>query len=329
LGRLGDAVVILRGSKSPIAKAGLAEFLSRDTPYLRLLGVRTFDPALAAKLARESVPILQRDAKTDAESALVLGHLCADGVGVEPDPVAAYSLYRSAADRGHVRAIKFVARCYFAGTGVPKDPQIGRDLLKQAADRGDVNSMVILGERYERGNDGSANPTLASQLFEKAANAGNVHGMRACARVARNRELRALKSKDLRSALKYGQIADNWLREAAGMGDSKSMLDLANFTRDSMAAATPKELFSLYREAADSGVSFTLLPLAACYLEGSGTPADYERALDLIRRAEAAAKREGNEVVEGVAHKLLTEKTKQGQISLIRHELGWLPSDAR
>jgi hypothetical protein len=187
--------------------------------------------------------------------------------------------------------------------------------------------MVLLGERHERGDDGPKNMTLASQFYEKAAKAGSIHGMRACARVANGRLSRALELRDLDAALRFGGIAANWMREAAAVDDSESMLGLASFSQLGIASETPEESFNLLREAAESGVSYTLLHLAACYLIGKGTAPDAERALDLIRRTEAVAKREGNAGVEKAARRILAEKTTQGQVSLIRHEIGWPTSD--
>jgi TPR repeat protein len=152
-----------------------------------LLGVTSFDPNLATKLANEAIPELRRDAQTHAQSATVLGSFYESGLGVRPDPVAASRLYKSAADQGDARGMRLLAVCYFTGRGVRKDPRKGLNWLKRAADLGDTYSMVALGERYEQGDDCPKNPTLTFQLFEKAANAGSIFGMRGCARAVRER----------------------------------------------------------------------------------------------------------------------------------------------
>ncbi len=326
-GRRGEAVKILRGLQSPIAKARLALLIAKDNVDARLLGITSFDANLAARLAKESIPVLRRDAKTHAESASILGGLYENGLGVKSDPEAAFQLYKSAANRGYARAMGVVARCYFEGPGVTKDSRKAVDWLQRSADLGDTFSMVILGERYENGDDGPKNPTLGFQLCEKAANAGSIFGMRACARVAGDRYTRALEKKDLRAALTYEAVANDWLEKAAEAGDALSMWKLAGYVRIGLQSPGPESVFHLYREAAASGVSLTLLSLGACYLEGRGTDADPEKADDLFKRAEVAAKREGNDKFETSARRLLAEKTREGRISLIRQELGWSATD--
>ncbi len=327
LGRRGEAVKILRGLQSPLAIARLALAIAKDDVDSRLLGITTFDPNLAARLAKEAIRVLRRDVEKNAESASVLAGLYWNGVGVKEDQSAAFKLYLSAAERGYARAMGMASGCYFDGTGVTRDKRKGLEWLKLAVDRGDIHSMVILGERYEYGDDGPKNPTLGFQLCEKAAKAGSIFGMRACARVLRDRQERALEKKDLRASLTYGASADDWLRRAAEAGDARSMWELANYMRVALPSPSPEEAFHLYSEAADSGVSFTLLPLGACYLEGKGTVADPEKGIDLLKKAETAAKREGNDKAEAIAHKVLAEKTQEGRINLLRHEIGWSSDD--
>jgi hypothetical protein len=52
-----------------------------------------------------------------------------------------------------------------------------------------------------------------------------------------------------------------------------------------------------------------------------------KKAVDLFKRAEAAAKREGNETVEGVTRKVLAEKTQEGRINVLNTELLWSVSN--
>ncbi len=322
-GRLGEAVKILRGLQSPIAKARLALLIAKDNVDARLLGITSFDPNLAARLAKESIPVLRRDAETHAESALILGVLYEDGLGVKSDLEAAFRLYKSAANRGHARAMGRVSQCYFEGLGVTKDSRRAVVWLQRSAELGDTLSMVILGERYEYGDDGPKNPSPGFQLYQKAANAGAILGMRACARVSQDRFGRAVEKKDPCAALTYLAVTNDWLEKAAEAGDALSMWKRAGWMRIAIPSPDLERAFHLYREAAGSGVGLTMLELGACYVGGTGTDADPEKADDLFKRAEVAAKREGNDKLEVIAHRLLAEKTKEGRISLIRQELGW------
>ena len=326
-GRLGEAVKILRGLQSPIAKARLALLIAKDNVDARLLGITSFDPNLAARLAKESIPVLRRDAETHAESALILGVLYEDGLGVKSDLEAAFRLYKSAANRGHARAMGRVSQCYFEGLGVTKDSRRAVVWLQRSAELGDTLSMVILGERYEYGDDGPKNPSPGFQLYQKAANAGAILGMRACARVSQDRFGRAVEKKDPRAALTYLAVTNDWLEKAAEAGDALSMWKRAGWMRIAIPSPDLERAFHLYREAAGSGVGLTMLELGACYVGGTGTDADPEKADDLFKRAEVAAKREGNDKLEVIAHRLLAEKTKEGRISLIRQELGWSADD--
>jgi TPR repeat protein len=322
-GRFGEAEKILRGMTAPIAKARLALFISEDDVDLRLLGIRSFDPNLAAKLVKEALPSLRHDAERHAQSARILGSLYRYGLGVRSDPNAAFRLYTWAASRGDEGAMSMLAICYFEGKGVAKDSRRAMDWLKRASDRGDLFCMVALAQQYESGDAIPKNPTLAIQLYEKAAMAGSIDGMRECARLAHDRRHRAFEKRDLRAALSYGAIANNWLRKAASAGDANSMKELADYMRIGLPPPDPKELFHLYKDAADSGVSYTLLYLGACYLDGTGTSEDREKANDLFRRAGVAAKREGNDAVEAIVRSVLAEKTEEGRIGVIRDKLGW------
>ena len=245
-GQRGEAVKILRGLQSPIAKASLALLIAKDNVDARLLGITAFDPDLAARLAKESIPVLRRDAETHAQSAFILGVLYEDGLGVKSDLQAAFRLYKSAANRGHARAMGLVSWCYFEGLGVTKDSRRAVVWLQRSAELGDTLSMVILGERYEYGDDGPKNPILCLQLCQKAANAGSIFGMRACARVAHDRVIRALEKKDLHAALTYQAVANDWLEKAAEVGDALSMWKLAGWMRIAIPAPDLERAFHLY-----------------------------------------------------------------------------------
>ena len=139
--------------------------------------------------------------------------------------------------------------------------------------------------------------------------------------------MRWKKKNDIRAALTYEAAADKWLENATEAGDALSMWQLASYRRVSLDSPGPENVFHLYKGAAESGVSFTLLALSACYLEGKGTVADPEKAEDLLKKTGVAAKREGNDGVEAIARKVLAEKTREGRISLLQHELAWSTED--
>ena len=187
---------MLQGLQSTRAKARLAGLIANDNVTSRLLGITSFDPNLAARLAKESIPELRRDSETNAESAAALGSFYLTGLGVKSDPETAFRFYKSAADRGHARATGIASGCYFDGTGVTRDKRKGMEWLRLAVDRGDVHSMVILG-------DATSSETMAPRtrpwVFNCARRPPGQEASLGCGHVpeyARDRFLRAMEKEE-------------------------------------------------------------------------------------------------------------------------------------
>lgn len=62
-----------------------------------------------------------------------LGHMLLSGSGVACDRDAAFTCYLKAAEKGHVRAMNLVGRCYEEGWGVTPDPSRARDWYRRSA----------------------------------------------------------------------------------------------------------------------------------------------------------------------------------------------------
>ena len=79
-------------------------------------------------------------------------HMLFDGRGgVTMDREAAFALYLSAANRGHIRAMNIVGRCLEAGWGTAADPEAAKPWFRRSAEggyfRAQFNHAVVLLEQ--------------------------------------------------------------------------------------------------------------------------------------------------------------------------------------
>ena len=72
-----------------------------------------------------------------------LGYCYFNGIGVEPDPAAAFNYYTLAAAQGNARALCNLGYCYETGKGAANDPAEAARYYKQAAEKGSVQAQHV------------------------------------------------------------------------------------------------------------------------------------------------------------------------------------------
>jgi TPR repeat protein len=323
LGRSGEAARLLAGLKSAQAKALRASLIGEDTVQARRRGITRFDPELAQRLAKEALPELKKQAPTDPTSARLLGALSFWGVGTNGDVSLGARWWKYAAEKGDPAAMASLALCYRDGLGVDQDKKAAFTLAKQAADAGHPRGMDLLGEFYSLGELAPKNPVMAASLWEKAAKLGYVDSMMRCADLAFDRAMKALNEGEPTAPTRYFKSYADWLAKAADAGDAQAMLLRADAFRVGLGSAVPLDRalsFRSYSQAAESGLTMPLASLACCLYTGFSVKSNVARADELLKEAVAAAARDGfkdRKALEAVAAAPDTESRKAALLTFL------------
>lgn len=99
--------------------------------------------------------------------------LLARATAASGDLERAVQLYKSAADRGDLRAMVSLAQLAEAGNGVPQDPAAAMALYERAAEGGSPDAMINLAISLFQGDLGQSDPDRAVGLLRRAAEAGS------------------------------------------------------------------------------------------------------------------------------------------------------------
>jgi TPR repeat protein len=92
------------------------------------------------------------------------------GLGVPADMQSAQTLYRQAAESGHVEALNRVALMHYRGeAGVTQDYSAAAQLFGKAAEQGDANALFNLGKLYFEGKGVTKDPGKAADYYRVAA----------------------------------------------------------------------------------------------------------------------------------------------------------------
>lgn len=99
--------------------------------------------------------------------------LLARATAASGDLERAVQLYRSAADRGDLRAMVSLAQLTESGTGLPQDPDAAIALYERAAEGGSLDAMINLAVALFTGDRVAADPDRAIALLRRAAEGGS------------------------------------------------------------------------------------------------------------------------------------------------------------
>jgi TPR repeat protein len=98
-----------------------------------------------------------------------LGCMHANGEGVIKNPEEAARWYLIAAERGHPRAMVFLALAYLHGDGVPQNSAAAHRWMHLSAEKGDSTAYFHLGHLYAQGRTVPRDPVAAIHWFRLAA----------------------------------------------------------------------------------------------------------------------------------------------------------------
>ena len=285
----------------------------------------------------------QRGAEEYSQWAQVaLGRFYEAGVCVPQDRQIAYEWYKKAADQGnadglfnvgrclwcglgvkenetsgvdyftqalkindkHIRANVFLADCLLRGAGVAKNLQEAIRHLTVAIDQGDARAQQMLGWIYVFGKE-VENPQKGFELLVESANQGYA---RAMANLGYCYRFGVGTATDLNAA-------EMWYGKGADLGDSVAQLDLGNIlcekakAQDNWLSKSEKgeeirrRAFGLYCEAAKQKDALAQWKVGMCFLEGTGTAKDMDKAVEWLATCvdnETATEGEATSAIESL-----------------------------
>ena len=195
-------------------------------------------------------------------------------------PELAAKLYRSAAEKGHVRAQRALGLGHEMGWwGLPQDDAQAAQWFRKAADQGDSVAQNLLGEAHSRGRGVTKDLDAALAWFKKAANRGNA---RAMANLGLAYSWGRGVARDMRQA-------ESWFRQAAEKGDSEGQVWLgAALSAGDGVAQNQAEALRWWRAAADQGSGRAMLFIGRAHQAGNGVPKDLGQARQWFERARDA-----------------------------------------
>jgi len=254
----------------------------------------------------------QAAASGDVDATAHLGHLYANGLGVEPNNETALEFFRKGAEKSHAHALYGLGYMYLAGAGVEKNVKKAMQYFAQAADRGSSDSHFHLAVMYVSGVMGKPDYARAFQHFSSASHAGHLVAIYNLALmhltglgipVSCSNALSLLKSvaergrwarvlhtahdaylqSDMESALK------NYLRAAeigleVGQSNAAYLLERREGLPDTVQRSLASAMH-YHRRAADQGNVNSLLRIGDAHYYGRGTMQDLNKSVAIYRQA--------------------------------------------
>lgn len=182
-----------------------------------------------------------------------------------------------AANRGVASAQNKVARCFEFGIGVQKDTAIACRWYQKAAMQNDPQALVDVGRCYDTGTGVPLDHGAALQWYQRAAALGYPPGDYS---VGLCYELGTGIAADMRKGLQHYRLA-------ADKGHAPSQYKVGAFLqRGHVEDTDPEGAVAWYQKAAEQRDADAMRALAACYVNGSGTEVNIEKADALLRAAD-------------------------------------------
>jgi TPR repeat protein len=188
----------------------------------------------------------------------------------------ALAQYRARADRGDVRAMRWLARAYDEGILTDADPEAHWQWLERAADAGDSVSQGVLARAYLEGRDRPVDGPRGKRWAERAIAQGY-----APAKTYLGRAL--LRGEALPTDLAR---AETLLKEAAEAGHSAAQTELGQaYLTGSPLPRDPEAGLRWLEAAVTQGDRSAMTKLGSAYWSGDGVPQDRAKAKELLGRA--------------------------------------------
>jgi len=241
-----------------------------------------------------------------------LGHLYADGLGVEKNLKRAFRLLQKAARGGNDAAKFYVGYAWLTGTGTPADVTKARYWLRESVAAGRVEALTQLARSYRAPYAEQPDPAQALALYQEAIDKGSVEALVALGYMYLGTETGAADPKRafdyFTQAAKRGApagqtalgflylsgtgvprnyaLARQWFERATTLEHPPAFAGLAHLYAAGLGvAANPKRAKDLYLHGAKLGDVTAQLRLADMELQPPTTEARTETALRWLRAA--------------------------------------------
>ncbi len=179
---------------------------------VRLLSALEYpDYLTAAQLCREAAD------RGDAEAEYLMGVLCLEGRGVEPDATDAVRWFERAAKQGFVGAFERLGALYAEGRGVAQDYAAAAHWFGRAAAEGDREAVMHFGTLQIHGLGVQQDPLAGLAAYQAAAEQGSS---------AAALQMGIAAATGARGAVDYAEAAE-WYRQAAASGRPEGAYNLA------------------------------------------------------------------------------------------------------
>ena len=241
----------------------------------------------------------------DTELGAELGEMYLSGIGVKQNSEEGIRVLTRAAAVGSGGAYMSLGRLYYAGVYAEKSLSLAVSMLKKAASLNITEAYTLLGDIYNCREFSERNIPTALSYYLKGADGGDENARAKAQRIAEVREefyRRALESDKINPTEAFkNKIA------SAAMGHPGGKLLLAEAyatgkgTKKNRSAA-----FSIWKNAAEDGITKAHFPLGLCYAYGFGTQFNFREAM----RAFGAAHKRGEERAKTEAKRLIENKKR-------------------
>ena len=208
----------------------------------------------------------------ELDSQFILGSYYRTGdEGVQRDFSLAFQWFAKAAENGDADSQYQLGCMYVSGEGVPENPSEGAKWLKAAADQGNSDAQWMYAICLKDGAGVNKNEPLALQYFTKSAEQGNAEGQF---------NLGCLLRDGIGCQPNLVQ-AMQWFQLASQQNNDGATYNLAVLYEDN----SPALAAQLYEKLAAKGVSDAQYNLGVMYMNGTGVPANMQRAIELFKQA--------------------------------------------
>ncbi len=107
------------------------------------------------------------------DHVFILACMNLHGKGIDKNQIAAFELFKAAANRGHSNSQNNLGFLFEEGVGSKKDLKQALTWYKKAADYNNPSALCNLGNMYEHGRGVPANADEALKLYQKSSELGN------------------------------------------------------------------------------------------------------------------------------------------------------------
>ena len=152
--------------------------------------------------------------ENNAEAMYQLGRMHETGTGVDQNEAQAEQYYKSAAARGHEKALLKIGNLAFSG----RDFEKAFTLFENAAKKGNYTAQYNLGLMYEKGNGVKKDPVKAFEYYKKSGEQGYEPAQYVLGRLYLKGD----------GTPQNFTAAIKWYRLAANQGDENAQMDLAD-----------------------------------------------------------------------------------------------------